>query len=271
MPLTQAQKDLISKVQGGADILAVIDVDETEHVTLKDTNKTFSDKIKTLETTNRSLTKEQVARKRAQQNVAEAAKAHGLELFGGEFGLEPPIPLDEQFESIIAKSGAITKDVVTKSPDYVKLEKTVKDLQTKIEEADKKTATAEAARKTERIRSVLQGATPTLFDKNSPYVVDLAISKGQAIEDENGVICLKDGDNIISSADKDAFATTLRKFYPELAVIKPKGGSGDTPARGGSPAKEGRVTYKEFKTINLQQQQVYMQKVNKEGGEPYVQ
>ena len=131
MPLNQAQKDAIAKINGGADILAIIDADETEHLTFADTNKDLTAKLKETETKNRALTKEQVARKRAMQNVQETAKAHGLELFGGEFGLEPPTPLEEQFAAVLTKSDTVTKDTVVKNPEYLKLSKELEQMKRK--------------------------------------------------------------------------------------------------------------------------------------------
>ena len=260
MPLNQAQKDAIAKINGGADILAIIDADETEHLTFADTNKDLTAKLKETETKNRALTKEQVARKRAMQNVQETAKAHGLELFGGEFGLEPPTPLEEQFAAVLTKSDTVTKDTVVKNPEYLKLSKELEQMKKEREAEKIEAAKEKEAKKTAERRAALQPLVMENFGDMAPYVLDAILSK-QISVNEAGEDCIKDGDTFIPLTDTANVTTTLKKLHPKAVQIKVKPGSGNTPAKGGTQQPhDGKLTYKEWGALEPGAQAEYMKK-----------
>ena len=229
MALSQSQKDAISKIAGGADILAEVDAIETANATFTETNRN-------LEAKNRKLTSEQVSRKRAMQATKEALKDAGLDPEGGEYGLEPETPLKEQLEGLTKNVTETVSKNVEKSPQYVALEKQVQTLTKKITDSDAKVAAAQAAQQVSARRSALQPLLPELFGKAAPYVLKTAMADGQIVENDAGEICIKDGDNLVPVSNVAEAATALKKLHADLVITSTRPGSGATPHSGGKAA-----------------------------------
>ena len=254
MPLSQVQKDAISKIQGGSDILAEVDSYETSIATLTENNRTVSETSKALEAKNKALTKENVSRKRAMQLTSDALKVAGLDPVGGEFGLEPPVSLQVQIENLTGElKSSATKDMKP-SAEVEAVKKELAAMKANMESEKNARLEAEKTTKLATVKAAIAPKLPEHFGNAADLILENGIANGRLTTNDAGEPgVMMNGEFIALAEEEGAKAmNALKQMYPKQAVAKQKGGAGDTPANGGT-GKQGSaktITAEEYDRVS---------------------
>lgn len=224
MTLTQAQREALTKVDGGTDILEGVDGMVTEIAQLKSDNKKISGN--------------DLNSRKALSALRTQFKAVGLDIDSQDKSIA------DQLEELQEKTKEEANKGMKSSAEVEKLAAEIKNLKTTIESEKTARLNAENAAKLERARSTFSPLLTEHFIDPS-IVLESLMNKGSLTVDENNVAAIKIGEELITDPEK--VITALRQLYPKLAVAKQKGGAGDTAARGGEKDKNTKtITSEEY-------------------------
>jgi hypothetical protein len=230
MPLSQAQLDAISKIDGGTAILDQIEADITE------TKSVLDKKITT-------LTRENVERKRTIQELKTSL--HSAEL-------DPDKPIAEQLAALQERMKADASKGMKPEGEVAilmkRLEKLEKDYQQ--EKSEKEQLKVQNHR--EKASAHFAPKLPDIFGKASSLILKNALVDGIITVDENGMPCVKNSDGEFLK-DDDAI-NELRRIHSDLVITKQKPGSGDLPNSGGKGRGDTKTaTRTEFEALTYEQ------------------
>ncbi len=220
MPLTEEQKDAVAKLPGGQAILDEIETDLTAAVT------PLKDSVTKLTDLNTKLTRENVERKRWEQEYRLQMKS---------LGLDANKPIADLIEEMQEKVKATATKDMKPNAEVDAVNKKLADLTRKFELSEQARVDAEKATKLERVKAAIAPKLPEHFGNAADLILESGILKGHLTTDDSGNPGVKMGEDFIPLSEEEGAKAmnALKQLYPKLAVVKQKGGAGDTPANGG--------------------------------------